>query len=373
MDSLRRMFQAIHTGLIDALKLQNLREGRVKGNNVLAAAAIVVFAPLLAFFSTKINAQQLLSSGDKVTLNIVQDEIFSGEYTISDDGYLHLPYLKRLYVNGLTIEDARFRLNNAFTKNKIFTPSQNIFSLRRTETGSIVVSVSGEVFNSGSFILKKYDKTPGYNKVIPRNRNLFNALQMADGVTPYADLTQIIISRNRKIITENISELMNGYLPRNIELVDGDHIHVESSKLFNENLVKPSLITPDSIKVFMATNNSPYSGETKIPYGSRVSQVLSVTGCVDKNQLLSKTRKIMIVRDYPKTMKREIFINNIGEILFNKDKEKNTLLQPYDVVVCDNSIIDKISSGLINLSTIVGEKWPFYEYYLRRDERSVGQ
>ena len=155
--------------------------------------------------------------------------------------------------------------------------------------------------------------------------------------------------------------------------MDGEHIHVESSKLFKENLVKPSLITPDSIKVFMATNNSPYSGETKIPYGSRVSQVLSVTGCVDKNQLLSKMRKIMIVRDYPKTMKREIFINNIGEILFNKDKEKNTLLQPYDIVVCDNSIIDKISSGLINLSTIVGEKWPFYEYYLRRDERSVGQ
>ena len=336
---------------------------------LLGKIVIIITLSLVQYNPLSSKAGQLLSAGDEVSLDIADDKIFSGEYIISDDGYLHIPFLDRLHVNGLTLGEAHRLLNQAFTSELIFKSSEKITSLRRTNTGSIVISVSGEVFNSGYFILKKFDETPGYNKVIPRNRSLFNALKAADGITPYADLSKISITRNNEEISVDIRDLMKGNFSKSIELVDGDHIHVRSSNSFNEDLVKPSLITPKIIKVFIATNDSPYSGENKVPYGSRVSHALSVTGCVDKNQFLTRKRKIMLVRDYPNQNNRQVYTYTIGEILSKTQKSQNILLQPYDVIVCDNSVIDKITSGLLNLTNVIGERWPFYEYYLRKDER----
>ena len=148
----------------------------------------------------------------------------------------------------MTLDEAHKLLNQAFTSELIFKSSEKRTSLRRTNTGSIVISVSGEVFNSGYFILKKFDETPGYNKVIPRNRSLFNALKAADGITPYADLSKILITRNNEEISVDIRDLMKGNFSKSIELVDGDHIHVRSSNSFNDNLVKPSLITQELLK-----------------------------------------------------------------------------------------------------------------------------
>ena len=77
----------------------------------------------------------------------------------------------------------------------------------------------------------------------------------------------------------------------------------------------------------------------------------------------------MLVRDYPNQNNRQVYTYTIGEILSKTQKSQNILLQPYDVIVCDNSVIDKITSGLLNLTNVIGERWPFYEYYLRKDER----
>ena len=80
-----------------------------------------------------------------------------------------------------------------------------------------------------------------------------NALKLAQGITPYADL-KVEITRNAKILIFDITGLITGTSARDIEIIDGDTIFVPSTNKFNEHYVKASAITLDQIDVYIASN-----------------------------------------------------------------------------------------------------------------------
>ena len=72
---------------------------------------ISVVAFLLVFHNAGY-CQSLISAGDEVQLDIAEDEIFSENYIISKDGYINIPYIKKIHLNGLTRGEASDKIKN---------------------------------------------------------------------------------------------------------------------------------------------------------------------------------------------------------------------------------------------------------------------
>ena len=333
---------------------------------------ISVVAYLLVFHNAGY-CQSLISAGDEVQLDIAEDEIFSENYIISKDGYINIPYIKKIHLNGLTRGEASDKIKNELIVSKIFKPNNFDLSIIINRQGPISVAVSGEVFNAG---LKNINK----NKAIMKSgdseftiyetnsdtlsRYLSNALKRAEGITPYADLSRIEITRNGQLILVNLTGIMKGTSAQDIELVDGDKIFVPSTGDFNELYVKPSVLTLDQIDIYIASNS--VNEKITIPYGLKLSHVMPRTGCIDSNQLLSSLRSTILIRDngsQDRYMKKEESVKSIME---GGDKIINDHLQPNDIIICSNSLWDKISSGALAISDVIRQPGIIYSDYIHK-------
>ena len=196
------------------------------------------------------------------------------------------------------------------------------------------------------------------------SRYLSNALKRAEGITPYADLSRIEITRNGQLILVNLTGIMKGTSAQDIELVDGDKIFVPSTGVFNELYVKPSVLTLDQIDIYIASNS--VNEKITIPYGLKLSHVMPRTGCIDSNQLLSSLRSTILIRDngsQDRYMKKEESVKSIME---GGDKIINDHLQPNDIIICSNSLWDKISSGALAISDVIRQPGIIYSDYIHK-------
>ena len=317
--------------------------------------------------------QKLISAGDEVQLSIAEDEIFSRDYIISKDGYIEIPYINRIYVNGLTTKEASYNIKDEFVKANIFMPLQFSLSILINRQGPISVAVSGEVFNEG---IKNLNK----NKAIMKsgdseftiyetnsdtlNRYLSNALKLAKGITPYADLSRIEITRNGQHMVHDITGLMSGTSAYDIELIDGDIIFVPSTNKFNALYAKDSALTLDQIDVYIASNT--VKEKISVPYGLSLSHILPRTGCVDSNKTLSLMRSIILIRgnnSKDRYLKQE---ETVRKITNSNDSMINMYLQPNDIIICSNSLWDKISSGILAISDVVRQPGIIYSDYIHK-------
>ena len=317
--------------------------------------------------------QNLISSGDEVQLNIAQDEIFSRDYIISKDGFIDIPYIDRIYLNGLTTREASNNIKDEFIKSNIFKPNDLSLSILINRQGPISVAVSGEVFNEG---IKNLNK----NKAIMNssdseftiyeanndslNRYLTNALKLAQGITPYADLSKVEITRNGKILIFDITGLITGTSARDIEIIDGDTIFVPSTNKFNEHYVKASAITLDQIDVYIASNT--VKEKISVPYGLKLSHVMPRTGCIDSNQLLSSLRSTILIRNSNFNNRYLNKAESVRAIMGSNDNMSNHYLQPDDIIICSNSLWDKISSGTLAIADIIKQPGIIYSDYIHK-------
>ena len=336
--------------------------------------SVIVFTFLCILTSFDIGyCQKLISAGDEVELSISEDEIFSRNYIISKDGYIEIPYINKIYVNGLTTKEASNSIKNEFVKSNIFRPHKFSLSILIRRQGPISVAVSGEVFNEGI-------KTINKNKAIMKsgdseftiyetdsdslNRYLSNALKLAKGVTPYADLSKIEIMRNGELLVHDITGLMTGSSAKDIELINGDIIYVPSTNKFNKLYAKESALTLDQIDVYIASNT--VKEKITIPYGLSLSHIMPSTGCIDSNKTLSLMRSMILIRG---SNSKNRYLNqeeSIKKIVNSNDNMVNIRLQPNDIIICSNSLWDKISSGLLKISDVVKQPGIIYSDYVHK-------
>jgi len=151
------------------------------------------------------------------------------------------------------------------------------------EWSPVEVYVRGSVFQKGrvsinfpnpDYVLLRPERDGGDDG---RGRLLSFALQKAGGVRPDADLSNIQILRNGATIPVDLSGLVHGELARDIPLIDGDEVVVGTTGGFDDELVKPTQITPPGIRVFLSNATAPVFGnavanltkdESAMPYGS---------------------------------------------------------------------------------------------------------
>ena len=244
-------------------------------------------APLNESASTNALASTPLKPGDRLRITIVGFPDLSGEELIPSDGMIQMPLVGQINIVGLSTEAAVDKITKALLP-----------YVRRPQVGLTIlslsplrISVTGEVVRPGPQLLDaiKMDETDRQqgNSITLK---VSDALVLAGGITPDADLQNIIIRRaipqtsslagsapsGQSEIKVNLWDAVrSGNLAANLQIYDGDEIFVPVaiSTAVDQRALLSSTLAPTAITVQVA-------GEVVKPGQLQLSPTAGVSAAV---------------------------------------------------------------------------------------------
>lgn len=161
-----------------------------------------------------------LAAGDEVLIDVYGYSEVQHRLNVSPDGYIRIPNLGPVYVNGLTMEEARIRITKQLASIYSGIKSGNTsVQIALGNIRSIRVLMIGEVVNPGSY-------------TIPSLATVANALYVSGGPSENGSFRSIQVIRNGQsaVAFDLYDFLANGDLTNNIVLQDQDIVKVNPYK-----------------------------------------------------------------------------------------------------------------------------------------------
>ncbi len=223
--------------------------------------------------------------------------------TIDNRGFITLSRLERFYAQGFTINELKNILNKEYEKYlkqpnveiylKQYRPVE-VFVDGEVETPGLHVVSGGEVnINKTSINQSLTDYPVSFNRKedIIYLPSIFDAIRLSGGVTPYADLTNVEVTRidslsngggriKTKLNLINAIELKD--TSQNIKLMDGDTIFIPKSNqivLSQLTKAKKANFNPKFIKVFVG-GRVEIAGTKEVNKLSVLNDVIYIAGGV---------------------------------------------------------------------------------------------
>lgn len=180
-------------------------------------------------------AAYTLGPGDRIALDIFGVPEFSREYQVLVDGTLNLPIIRRVSIQGLTLEQAA----NVITQR--YEPFINVPVVTVTLMAArpLNIGLAGEVTRPGSYKINPIREGGGV-----KFPTLMEMLQLAQGVTPAGDMRNVQIRRSRRgrpdqITTVDLQDFLDtGNLRQDVTIRDGDTIFVPTASSLNTQEVR---------------------------------------------------------------------------------------------------------------------------------------
>lgn len=172
------------------------------------------FAPSLNI-PTPLNYR--LGAGDEVIIDVWGSNEATIRQAISPDGFINIPNLGVVTLNGMTVREAEQYLRKKLAQ--IYPvdgeDAASDFKLTLGNIRTIQVSVTGEVVVPGTYSISSLS-------------NIYNALYCAGGVNDLGSLRKVQLVRNgkQKAVVDLYDFILNGVLPDGLTLEDGDVINV---------------------------------------------------------------------------------------------------------------------------------------------------
>lgn len=298
-----------------------------------------------------------LSPGDQVRILIQDGDLFNGVYEVNTNGELKLPYLSSINVVGLDLDKIQQILEKKLVEEKLFQPGYAKVSVSIVKWAEIEVSVSGAVFQPGFFVIntRSAETQALQNNVVSGDyapeRTLIAALRAAGGITPKANIREIILFRNDQEYKFDLSGVFDGLPVDNVFLVKGDQITVPQLDTWQNHLVRPSAITIPALQIRIsnltvpANSNSSSSLDREaitFPYGARFSQAVVSGNCVGGTETSNASRKAILVRTDRQTGVTKVYERSIEDLMRNSTDETNPFLMPDDGVACYDSTVTEV-------------------------------
>lgn len=301
-----------------------------------------------------------LSNGDRIKVVIPEGAEFSGRYEIDTEGQLDFAYLGMIPVAGLEPDQAAARIAQALVRQGLFQPDFVKVSVQVLAWAPIEVTVAGAVYQPGRVLINAQQHIESDRSVendLPGDaspeRYLTNAIGSSGGVEPDADVAHVRVIHAGIEQTYDLSGLFTGESVQEVALVAGDQVIVPSTKKFDVSLVRPSRITPGTIKIFLsnltvpAKNNSSAAVENNrdvagFPYGSRFSQAVIAANCVGGTQTTNAERAAVLVHTDRHSGQTKTWQRPVEAIIRNSDDENNPFLMPGDGVACYDSTVTNV-------------------------------
>jgi polysaccharide biosynthesis/export protein len=294
-----------------------------------------------------------LSPGDRVKISIPEGEDFSGLFEINGEGNLDIPYLAPLPVAGLEAEEAERRLRDALITGRFFQPSFLRVSLKVSQWAQVPVFVSGATYAPGRVLIndltdaEKTQSPVALTGQYAPKRTIVNAIREAGGLKPTADISAIQLTRNGQTQSVNLAGVLSGEPFEDISLIAGDQIFVPDSGQFNNQLVRPTAITPIGVKVFLSNLTVPASSNatsaigkdaTSFPYGARFSHAVVAANCAGGTKTTNAGRRAVLVTTDRLTGQTKYLERRVDDILKkSKGDADNPYLMNEDAVACYDS------------------------------------
>lgn len=283
-----------------------------------------VFANAAQYSTAELSTPPLdypIGVGDNIVVSLYGGAEFQRKYIVGTDGSIFPGGMGKLYVGGLTFENARRILYSRFSA---VVPAGTNVDISLGEPRSINVNVVNEVNSPGIITVSAFS-------------NAFTVIAKAGGVTATGNLRNIQIKRNGRIIEELdvYKYLQTGDFGKRLYLQNNDFI-----------------IVPFYEKKVLATGQFKRPMYYQLRKDEGVKALLKYSGGLNSDALASN---INIIRT-----------ENESQVL--KDVNANAILRldNQDVLLQDGDIVkaDLIKAGLVNKIEIQGEiKYPdLYEF-----------
>lgn len=192
---------------------KGLEEKEIFGHNIFSNRKLS-FAPNLNI-PTPLNYR--LGAGDELIIDVWGSNEATIRQTISPDGFINIPNLGVVTLNGMTVKEAEQYLRKKLSQ--IYPvdgeEAESDFKLTLGNIRTIQVNVTGEV------------KVPGTYSISSLS-NIYNALYCAGGIDELGSLRKVQLVRNGKLKMEVdlYDFILNGVIPDGLTLEDGDVINV---------------------------------------------------------------------------------------------------------------------------------------------------
>lgn len=154
-----------------------------------------------------------LGPGDEVIIDVWGANQTTLRETISPDGYINIPNLGPILLNGMDIARATEYLKQKLAQ--IYAASAENIQISLGNARTIQVNVMGEVVQPGTYALSSFS-------------TVFHALYRAGGVTAIGSLRNVLVSRNGKVIAhlDVYPFILKGKNADDIRLQEGDMVIV---------------------------------------------------------------------------------------------------------------------------------------------------
>lgn len=308
-----------------------------------------------------------LGQGDRLSIQFEDAPDLTSEHVIDEKGTIYLSELERIYVKDLTTTELKELLVVEYSK-YLYDPKIDISILSYRP---VRVYIRGEIQNPGYYSVtentiqnfqpqmrtgdttRRALPTPtsriNSSKFFP---NLFDVIKVSGGITRFADLTDVEITRRGKIANGNKLEtlninfldmIINQDLTKNIRIFDGDLITIKKSNKPLASQISKSIISdlnPKTISV-LVTGRVRRPGRIVIGTQSVLSDAIQVAG--GALVIRGKTKLVRANSDGSTSISKFRYRNN-----FKRGSFKNPNLENGDIIIVGNS-------ALSNTTEFIGE------------------
>jgi len=314
-----------------------------------AASATVVNLP----------SDYILGSGDRLKIEVFNVPELSGEFDVSVDGLLNLPWVGALPVQGVTVSGLRTLLFEQYSQ---FVTRPPTINLQVVIPRPIRVAVAGEVYRPGTYTIEfSGDSSRTKDASVYRFPTLTQLIQKAGGITQIANVRNIQIRRSVAANQPQVFDvdlwklIQSGDIVQDISLRDGDAIMIPTaSKIDLGESVRLGRVNfaPDKISV-QVVGEVVTPGSVSIPPNTSLNQAILTAGGF-KNDRARSTAVELIRLNPDGTVKRQTLAVNFAT---QPNDQTNPLLQPNDVI-----IVKRNSTGsIVDAFSVVGSIFsPFY-------------
>ena len=300
---------------------------------------------------------ELLSRGDLLDLRVADDDTFTGQFVVSRDGFLKLPFIGAIPAQGRSPDAVAGDIEAALVRGGFYEFAPNV-SLLTMDFAAAQVSVSGAVFEPRPVDIggvpgdRVDDRRQGALGSSTEGRNLSVALRNAGGVRPDADLSAVQLIRAGTNYRLDLRGAVDGTGFDDVMLLTGDRIVVPSRQCFQDDLMKPSPISPAGISLYLsnltqpATGNAPSAiGQTvrEVPYGTRYMQAVVDSNCVGGARATSAARSAALFTRNPASGVSAVVERRVEEMRARQDRDDyDPYLLPGDAIACYDSNITNL-------------------------------
>ncbi|WP_072856691.1 polysaccharide biosynthesis/export family protein [Loktanella atrilutea] len=314
-----------------------------------------------------------LTRNDLLDVRVGDDPTFSGSYVVSRDGTLKLPFLDPIQAQGRSTTEVEADILRGLQAKDFYADAPQL-SVRVTDFASVTVGVSGAVFEPHAV---EIGGVPGDGLDVLRQaalgastegRNLSAALRAVGGVRPDADISAVEVRRGGVLYRLDMRGVFEGQNAVDIMLLTGDEVRVPSRQCFQEDLMRPSPISPPGVSLFLSNLTQPASnnaaaaiGQTvrEVPYGTRYLQAVIDANCVGGPRSTSADRSSVLFTRNPVTGVSAVIERDIEDLLRRADRDDyDPYLLPGDALACYDSTVTNIAEvgrifGILGAATLI--------------------